>query len=54
MFRGCKKRKLKHIFTDWMKNRPKILSFMNLDKYPICRAAVKPWAGTALQGSIDY
>ena len=38
---------------DWMKNRLENLSFINLDKYPIYRADVKPRVGTALQGSID-
>ena len=38
---------------DWMKNRTKILSFINLDRYPICRAVVEPRTGIALQGSID-
>ena len=36
-----------------MKNRPKILSFINLDIYPIYRAVIKAQARTALQGSID-
>ena len=36
-----------------MKNRTENLNFINLDRYPICRAAVEPQAGTALQGSID-
>ena len=50
---GYEKRKPKHIIMDWMKNKPEILSFINLDKYPICRATFEPRAGTALQGSID-
>ena len=36
-----------------MKIKSEILSFINLDRYPICRATVEPQAGTALQGSID-
>ena len=36
-----------------MKNNPKKLNFINLDRYSICRVAVEPQAGTALQGSID-
>ena len=36
-----------------MKNSPEKLNFINLDRYPICRAAVEPQAGIALQGSID-
>ena len=36
-----------------MKNNPEKLNFINLDRYPIYRAAVKPQAGIALQGSID-
>ena len=50
---GCEKRKPKNAITDWMKNRPEILSLINLDRYPICRATVEPWAGTTLQGLID-
>ena len=38
---------------DWMKNRLENPSFINLDRYPICRATVEPWVGTALQSSID-
>ena len=38
---------------DWMKNILENLSFINLGRYPICQAAVKPRAETALQGSID-
>ena len=34
-------------------NSPEKLNFINLDRYPICRAAVEPQAGTALQVSID-
>ena len=36
-----------------MKNRSEILSFINLDRYPIYRVTVKIGVGTALQGSID-
>ena len=36
-----------------MKNKPKKLNFINLDRYPICQAAVEPRAGITLQGSID-
>ena len=36
-----------------MKNGHEKLNFINLDKYPICRAAVKIRASTTLQGSID-
>ena len=43
----------KHTIMDWMKNKQEILSFINLDKYPICQDAVEPQAETALQGSID-
>ncbi|KAK9995839.1 hypothetical protein SO802_020525 [Lithocarpus litseifolius] len=39
---GCEKRKLKHLITDWMKSNPGKLNFINLDRYPICRVAVKP------------
>ena len=45
---GCKKRKPKHTFTDWMKINSEKLNFINLDRYPICRAAIKPRAETAL------
>ena len=37
-----RKRKPKHIITDWMKNKLKNLSFIILDRYPICRAAIEP------------
>ena len=36
-----------------MKNRLEILSFINFDRYIICRAAIETRAGTAFQGSID-
>ena len=36
-----------------MKNGLEKLNFINLDRYPICRANVEPRASTALQGSID-
>ena len=36
-----------------MKNIREILSFINLDRYPICQDAVEAWARTALQGLID-
>ena len=36
-----------------MKNIPEILSFINLDRCPICQATIEPRAGTAFQGSID-
>ena len=32
-----------------MKNSPEKLNFVNLDRYPICRAAVEPRASTALK-----
>ena len=39
---GCEKRKLKHINTDWSQNRIENLFFINLNKYLIYRAAIKP------------
>ena len=45
---GCEKRNLKHTFTDWMKIRTENQNFINLDRYPIYRAAVEPRAETAL------
>ena len=41
MFR-VEKRKPKYTFTDWMKNSPEKLNFINLDRYPIYRVAVEP------------
>ena len=38
---GCEKRKLKHLYMDWMKIKIEKLIFLNLDRYPICQAAVK-------------
>ena len=45
---GCEKRNPKHTFTDWMKISSEKLNFINLDKYPICRAVVRPRAEIAL------
>ena len=42
------KRKLKHTFTDWMKINYEKLNFINLNRYPICRAVVEPRAEIAL------
>ena len=53
MFRVVRKKKYKHTIMNWSQNETEILFFINLDRYPICRAAVEPRAGTALQGSID-
>ena len=39
---GCEKRKPKHIIMDQSQNRTENLFFINLDRYPICRAAVEP------------
>ena len=50
---GCEKRKLKHIITNWSKNRSKIMFFINLDRYPICRAAVEPRCWNNSLSSID-
>ena len=36
-----------------MKNSPEKLNFINLDRYPIYRAAVEPRAETAFKASID-
>ena len=33
---------------DWMKIRTENLFFINLDRYPIGRVAVEPWAEIAL------
>ena len=38
---GCEKRKLKHVYTDWMKIRTENLIFLNLDRQGIYRVAVK-------------
>ena len=37
----CKKRKLKHVYTDWIKIRTKNLIFINLNRYGIYRVAVE-------------
>ena len=36
-----------------MKNSPEKIELQKSRQIPICRATIKPWAGTALQGSID-
>ena len=36
-----------------MKNRPEKIELQKSRQIPICRATIKPRAGTALQGSID-
>ena len=36
-----------------MKNSPKKSKFHKPRQIPVCRATVEPWAGTALQGSIN-
>ena len=38
-----RKKKPKHLFIDWNEIRTKNLIFIILDRYPICRAAVKLW-----------
>ena len=40
---GVEKRKLKHTNTNWSQNRTENLFFINLDRYPICRAVVESW-----------
>ena len=40
---GCQKRKPKHISMDWMKNNPKKLNFINLNKQPSVELAVETW-----------
>ena len=41
---GCEKRKPKHILTDWMKNSPEKLSFINLDRWLSIELASKAQA----------
>ena len=50
---GCEKRKFKHIITNQSQNRCEILFFINLDKYPICRAAVESQDWNSSSSSID-
>ena len=50
---GCEKRKPKHIITDQSQNRCEILFFINLDRYPICRAAVESRGQNNSSSSID-
>ena len=38
---GCEKRKPKHLYMGWMKIRIENIIFLNLDRYPIYRAAIK-------------
>ena len=47
------KRKPKHINMDWSQNRTKTLFFINLNRYPICRAVVEPRGWNNSSSSID-
>ena len=50
---GYEKRKPKHIIMDQSKKKIENLFFINLDRYPICRAVVKPRGWNSSASSID-
>ena len=45
---SCEKRKLKHIIMDWMKNSPKKMSFINLNRYLSVELLSSHWIQTTL------